>query len=74
MVQCIFAAEDQDGAKSGAAGEMSLGPSHANWLAVGCGFGSLLYLTQAVFGEVSVILRWVVSGYPDTGPMPYPWG
>lgn len=73
-VDKMFSAEDQDGTESGAAGEKSLGPSRANWLAVGCGFGSLLYLTQAVFGEVSVVLRWVVSGYPDPGPMPYPWG
>jgi len=61
-------------AKLDATEEKSEKLCRANWLAVGCGFGSLLYLTQAVFGEVSVILRWVVSGYPDPGPMPYPWG
>lgn len=44
------------------------------WIPVGCGFGSLLYVTQAVFGDVSVVCRWVVKGYPETGPMPFPWG
>lgn len=44
------------------------------WIPMGFGFGSLLYVTQALFGEVSVICRWVVRGYPATGPMPYPWG
>ena len=38
------------------------------------GFGSLLYLTQALYGEVSVITRWTVRSYPDHGPDPYPWG
>jgi len=70
----MFAAKDQDKAKSGAAEEKPRVPPRASWFVVGCGFGSLLYVTQAVFGEVSVVLRWVASGYPDTGPMPYPWG
>ncbi|XP_071087811.1 PGAP2-interacting protein-like [Haliotis cracherodii] len=44
------------------------------WIPASLGFGSLLYVTHACFGEVSLILRWVVKGYPDHGPMPYPWG
>ncbi|KAL5013068.1 hypothetical protein ScPMuIL_011619 [Solemya velum] len=38
------------------------------------GFGSLLYLTQMCFGEVSLLSRWVVTGYPDHGPQPYTSG
>jgi endonuclease/exonuclease/phosphatase family metal-dependent hydrolase len=55
-------------------GKSQLVPFRANWLFVGVGFGSLLYLTHAVFGDVSLISRWAISGYPSTGPMPYPWG
>ena len=40
----------------------------------GAGLGSLMYLTHAVFGEVSVVTRWSVGPYPNTGPMPWPWG
>jgi hypothetical protein len=45
-----------------------------NWVWAGLGFGSLLFLTNWCFGEASLITRWVVSGYPDHGPMPHPWG
>ncbi|XP_041359038.1 PGAP2-interacting protein-like [Gigantopelta aegis] len=44
------------------------------WLPASLGFGSLLFLSYWCFGEVSLITRWVVRGYPDNGPLPYPWG
>lgn len=44
------------------------------WFPTALGFGSLLYLTQWCFGEVSLITRWTVQGYPSHGPLPNPWG
>lgn len=44
------------------------------WFTTAIGFGSLLYLMNWVFGEVSLITRWTVRPYPFTGPQPYPWG
>ncbi|XP_060085911.1 PGAP2-interacting protein-like [Ylistrum balloti] len=44
------------------------------WFTTALGFGSLLYLTHWCFGEVSLITRWTVRGYPSHGPLPNPWG
>ncbi len=38
------------------------------------GFGALMYLTQLIYGEVSVVTRMAVSSYPNHGPYPHPWG
>lgn len=48
--------------------------SGPGWILVSLGFGALLFITHTVFGEVSLTCRWAVTGYPNTGPMPNPWG
>ncbi|GFN75081.1 pgap2-interacting protein [Plakobranchus ocellatus] len=44
-----------------------------HWLPCGLSLGSLFCLTQMCFGEASLITRWTVKGYPDTGPVPLLW-
>ncbi|CAK8683519.1 unnamed protein product [Clavelina lepadiformis] len=43
-----------------------LGPSLA--------YGATCFVLHAIFGEVSVVCRYAVQGYPNTGPLPNPWG
>ena len=68
MAYIILPGED------GAAGVFKMEKNRPSWLFTALGLSSLIYVTHFVFGEVSVVTRWVVKGYPDPGPMPYPWG
>lgn len=50
------------------------GSQYPGLLATAVGFGALIYLTQLIYGEVSVVTRWAVAPYPEYGPSPHPWG
>ncbi|CAG8562983.1 841_t:CDS:10 [Ambispora gerdemannii] len=45
-----------------------------SWFFTAGGFGSLLFALHSLLSDSSTITRWVIQGYPDTGPLPIPWG
>ncbi|OQV12525.1 PGAP2-interacting protein [Hypsibius exemplaris] len=46
-------------------------PGMLGQAASGVTLGSILYLSHWVFGELGVLSRWSVKGYPTTGPTPF---
>ncbi|XP_065828002.1 PGAP2-interacting protein-like [Oscarella lobularis] len=48
--------------------------SSPTWSLAAIGFGSMLFLTHWLFSEASLLSRWVVTGLPNSGPPPNPWG
>ncbi|XP_071951393.1 PGAP2-interacting protein-like isoform X2 [Antedon mediterranea] len=46
---------------------------NTHWKKIAAGFGSLLFITHCLFGDVAVLCRWIGKGYPYTGPSPYPF-
>ncbi|XP_033118188.1 PGAP2-interacting protein-like isoform X3 [Anneissia japonica] len=44
-----------------------------HWKKMATGFGSLLFFTHCLFGDVAVLCRWLGIGHPFTGPSPNPF-
>ena len=58
----------------GGGNRRAMPPRYPGLVSVAVGVGALIYLTQLIFGEVSVVTRWAVGPLPDQGPQPHPWG
>ena len=49
-------------------------PSSTGLLSSSVAFGAVNFMMNALFSEASILCRYTVRGYPDTGPLPNPYG
>ncbi|XP_028401694.1 PGAP2-interacting protein-like [Dendronephthya gigantea] len=68
--QAVFISGDSCVVKT----KKSIDISWHQWLRISVGFSAMFWLTHWVFGEVSLVSRWAVTGLPESGPNPNPWG
>ncbi|KAF9157869.1 hypothetical protein DFQ26_008239 [Actinomortierella ambigua] len=45
-----------------------------SWLLSGLGGGAYFFMLHTMYGDSSIISRWSLGGYPNTGPHPVPGG
>ncbi|CAG8441017.1 12755_t:CDS:10 [Acaulospora colombiana] len=45
-----------------------------SWASAAAGLGSLMFALHSLLSDTTTLTRWVYEGYPNTGPLPVPWG
>ncbi|CAG8629980.1 7081_t:CDS:2 [Acaulospora morrowiae] len=45
-----------------------------SWFSAAAGLGSLVFALHSLLSDTTILTRWVYDGYPNTGPLPIPWG